>query len=86
MTRGPGVCVEMVADIRNLSVMHYANGVTLWSYKGTDVPLGVLLRSLNEEPPAWFFDMFKDGDFVTISASDGGAMRYVLNRNLEVLR
>lgn len=70
--------------IRNLSVMHYANGVTLWSYKMLDTPLAEA-----DNPAFWRFilpDMMCDGDFVTISAQDGGAMRYVRDGRLEALK
>ena len=76
--------VDGAVMIRNLSVMHYANGVTLWSYKMLDAPLAKA-----DDPAFWLLvipDMVRDGDFVTISARDGGAVRYVRNGRLEALK
>ena len=59
----------MAFAIRNLSVLAYANGFTLWHYKAG--------RSrLDEVGADGFFedaaDMLADGDMMMISAPDGG--------------
>jgi hypothetical protein len=57
--------------IRNLSVLAYANGFTLWHYKtGTDV-----LAAVKE--PAYFgdaSDMLTAGDMVMLSSKDGAGL------------
>jgi hypothetical protein len=58
----------MAFAIRNLSVLAYANGFTLWHYKsGKD--------RLNQVEKADFFadaaDMLAEGDMMMISAPDG---------------
>jgi len=59
----------MAFAIRNLSVLAYANGFTLWHYKaGKD-------RLTQIEKAAFFADagdMLTDGDMMMVSASDGG--------------
>ena len=59
----------MAFAIRNLSVLAYANGFTLWHYKaGRD--------RLDQVAEADFFadaaDMLADGDMLMVSAADGG--------------
>ena len=59
----------MAFAIRNLSVLAYANGFTLWHYKaGKD--------RLNQVEEVDFFadaaDMLAEGDMMIVSASDGG--------------
>jgi hypothetical protein len=65
----------MAFSIRNLSVLAYANGFTLWHYKSAGDPPGSVAE-------AGFFnaagDMLACGDFVMVSASDGGRMMCVL--------
>lgn len=61
----------MAFSIRNLSVLAYANGFTLWHYKaGTD--------GLNEVGAKGFFldaeDMLAGGDIMMVSASDGARL------------
>lgn len=52
--------------IRNLSVLAYANGFTLWHYKGV---------TLNDIPKPDYFadaaDMLAAGDMLMVSAKDG---------------
>jgi hypothetical protein len=59
----------MAFAIRNLSVLAYANGFTLWHYKaGRD-------RLDQVEKPDFFGDaaeMLAEGDMMMVSASDGG--------------
>lgn len=58
----------MAFAIRNLSVLAYANGFTLWHYKAGQDPL----RNVAEDE---FFadavDMLTQGDLVMVSAPDG---------------
>ena len=59
----------MAFAIRNLSVLAYANGFTLWHYKaGRD--------ALNQVEKSGFFadagDMLAEGDMMMVSAPDGG--------------
>ena len=58
----------MAFAVRNLSVLAYANGFTLWHYKACDAPLAVAGE------PGFFTsatDLLGAGDIVMISASDG---------------
>jgi hypothetical protein len=59
----------MAFAIRNLSVLAYANGFTLWHYKaGRD-------RLFHVEKLDFFADaadMLAEGDIMMISAADGG--------------
>jgi len=55
--------------IRNLSVLAYANGFTLWHYKaGRDGLERVEARDFFADAA----DMLAEGDMVMISAADGG--------------
>jgi hypothetical protein len=61
----------MAFSVRNLSVLAYANGFTLWHYKaGSDV--------LEQVGDRGFFgaasDMFTAGDIMMVSASDGAQL------------
>ncbi|HET6194307.1 MAG TPA: hypothetical protein VFE12_01075 [Acetobacteraceae bacterium] len=59
----------MAFAIRNLSVLAYANGFTLWHYKaGKD-------RLNQVEKPDFFSDaadMLAEGDMMLVSTADGG--------------
>jgi hypothetical protein len=60
--------------IRNLSVLAYANGFTLWHYKAAGDNLDQV------ETPDFFADaadMLAEGDMVVVSAPDGGRMLFV---------
>eukprot|EP01037_Dinobryon_pediforme_P001988 gene1988-2024_t len=61
--------VQMAFTLRNLSVLAYAQGFTLWHYKH----LGKCLADVGK---AQFFDlasaMLASGDMILISAKDGG--------------
>jgi hypothetical protein len=64
----------MAFAIRNLSVLAYAQGFTLWHYKaGT--------ATLDQTSASGFFDnaadMMAPGDTIMISATDGGRIVYV---------
>ena len=57
----------MAFAVRNLSVLSYANGFTLWHYKAAD-PLHAV------EAPGYFGDagdMLAQGDMMMLSAADG---------------
>lgn len=58
----------MAFAIRNLSVLAYANGFTLWHYKaGTDRLASVAARDFFADAA----DMLTPGDLLMISAPDG---------------
>jgi hypothetical protein len=59
----------MAFAIRNLSVLAYANGFTLWHYKAGRDRLDLV------EKPDFFADaadMLAEGDMMMVTASDGG--------------
>ena len=59
----------MAFAIRNLSVLAYANGFTLWHYKtGRDVLAKVETRDFFADAA----DMLAEGDMMMVSAPDGG--------------
>ena len=64
----------MEFTVRNLSVLAYAQGFTLWHYKAPKSAL----ESLGK--PGFFdhaADMFTAGDMVMMSARDGGRVAFV---------
>jgi len=60
--------------IRNLSVLAYAQGFTLWHYKAPAMALN-RLRAKGFFDPAT--DMLATGDMVMMSARDGGCVAFV---------
>src|SRR5258708_7247346 len=64
----------MAFAIRNLSVLAYAQGFTLWHYKGATIALA-------DTHAAGFFDgagdMLASGDMLMVSARDGGRVGFV---------
>lgn len=62
----------MTFAARNLSVLAYANGFTLWLYKNTK-------QTIEEMTAPGFFaggtDIYGAGDMVMLNGSDGGAIR-----------
>jgi hypothetical protein len=60
--------------IRNLSVLAYAQGFTLWHYRAGAAPLGRVAETGFFDDAA---DMFAAGDMVMISAAEGGRMLFV---------
>jgi hypothetical protein len=66
----------MAFSLRNLSVLAYANGFTLWHYKdAAEDPMGV-------GQPGYFNDagdMLAGGDMMMVSARDGGRMLCVVS-------
>ena len=71
--------------IRNLSVIHYANGFTMWHYKAGDDTRD---RCRAKGYFADASDMLANGDMIYIStAKDGGCILYVTtaeNGNVEM--
>ncbi len=64
----------MAFKIRNLSVLAYANGFTLWHYKTSEDTLPVITLS------NYFidgYDMLSVGDMIMVTAFDGGSVRMV---------
>ena len=59
----------MAFAIRNLSVLAYANGFTLWHYKAGRDPLE---RVATQDFFADAADMLAEGDLMMVSAADGG--------------
>jgi hypothetical protein len=65
----------MAFSLRNLSVLAYANGFTLWLYKsGGDDQASVGAPGFFEEAG----DMLAGGDMMMVSARDGGRMLCVM--------
>jgi hypothetical protein len=59
----------MAFTLRNLSVLAYANGFTLWHYKsGTDA----FAQASNEGYFADAADLLRPGDMVMLSGTEGG--------------
>ena len=58
----------MAFAVRNLSVLAYANGFTLWHYKAEAEALGAVAAGGFFEPAA---GMMVAGDILMVSASDG---------------
>lgn len=73
----------MSFEIRNLSVLAYANGFTLWHYKAGKCPLATVAG-------ANFFasgtDMLAVGDLIMVSAADGARILCVTLSDLETVR
>lgn len=58
----------MAFTIRNLSVLAYANGFTLWHYKsGADALERITTQNYFEDAA----DMLSSGDIMMLSATDG---------------
>ena len=58
----------MAFAVRNLSVLAYANGFTLWHYKAGQDPLSLVSAPDFFAPAS---DLFTQGDIVMLSAADG---------------
>jgi hypothetical protein len=72
----------MTFAIRSLSVLAYANGFTLWHYKGEADALTAVAR------PGFFsdaVDMLARGDMVLVSAPEGGRVLCVTTENGRVI-
>jgi hypothetical protein len=64
----------MAFSLRNLSVLAYANGFTLWHYKAGPEPLASTAQ------PGYFADaadLLAPGDMVLFSATEGGKIASV---------
>lgn len=71
----------MPFSIRNLSVLAYANGFTLWHYK-----LGA--SSCDAVDPGFFDDardMLISGDMLMVSSATGGRMFWIRNEGAHVV-
>ena len=60
--------------IRNLSVLAYSQGFTLWHYKAAGQPLAQAANDGFFDPAA---DMLAAGDMLMVSAADGGRILFV---------
>lgn len=72
----------MVFAIRNLSVLAYANGFTLWHYKAGKDRLEVVVR------PNFFADaadMLAVGDMIMVTAADGARIICVTLADIETV-
>ncbi len=66
--------------IRNLSVLAYAQGFTLWHYRAPQAPLAALAS------PGYFnlaSDILATGDMLMMSARDGGRVAFVVQVSVE---
>ena len=73
----------MTFSLRNLSVLAYANGFTLWHYKAGETALAAV------NTPGFFAaaeDMLATGDMLMVSASDGAGMLCVAPSAGQMLR
>jgi len=73
----------MAFSLRNLSVLAYANGFTLWHYKAGEVALAAV------STPGFFAaaeDMLATGDMMMVSAMDGAGMLCVAPSAGKMLR
>jgi hypothetical protein len=64
----------MAFAIRNLSVLAYAQGFTLWHYKAGAEKLAQVARGGFFNHAA---DMFAPGDMLMVSGTEGGRMFFV---------
>ena len=63
----------MAFAVRNLSVLAYAQGFTLWHYKAPGGRLADIAAPAYFEPAA---DLLAAGDMLMISAEDGGRVLF----------
>ena len=72
----------MAFAIRNLSVLAYANGFTLWHYKsGKDTLDGISGGNYLGDAS----DMLTAGDLIMVTAIDGGRILYVTLADIETV-
>lgn len=72
----------MEFTVRNLSVLAYAQGFTLWHYKAPQVALSSLVA------PGFFdhaADLLAPGDMMMMSAGDGGRVAFVAQASDKVM-
>jgi hypothetical protein len=73
----------MAFSLRNLSVLAYANGFTLWHYKASEAALAAV------NAPGFFAaaeDMLATGDMLMVSAADGAGVLCVAPSAGQMLR
>ena len=70
----------MAFAIRNLSVLAYANGFTLWHYKTSKDPLDQVASANYMADAA---DMLTAGDLVMVTAADGARIICVTLADVE---
>ncbi|HQT65554.1 MAG: hypothetical protein B7Z75_12465 [Acidocella sp. 20-57-95] len=71
----------MAFTLRNLSVLAYANGFTLWHYKsGTDK----LAQATREGYFADAADLLAPGDMVMLSAAEGGKIATIAGQGKSI--
>lgn len=70
----------MAFAIRNLSVLAYANGFTLWHYKTAKDTLA-LVEGVNYFADA--SDMLASGDMIMVSGNGGGKVIFVASADAE---
>jgi len=72
----------MAFAIRNLSVLAYANGFTLWHYKsGKDTLDGISIGNYLGDAS----DMLTAGDLIMVSAADGARILCVTLADIETV-
>jgi ketopantoate hydroxymethyltransferase len=72
----------MVFAVRNLSVLAYANGFTLWHYKAGKEKLATVSRANFFADAA---DMLAVGDLIMTSAADGARILCVTMADIETV-
>ncbi len=72
----------MAFSVRNLSVLAYANGFTLWHYRAAEDPLSAVGQH-------GFFvgaaDLVSNGDIVMVSAAEGARLLWVASAGDQVV-
>jgi hypothetical protein len=66
----------MSITTRDLSVLSYANGFTLWHLKASADTQTEIAAKGYFDPAA---DLLADGDLVLVSASDGGKLVHIMS-------
>jgi hypothetical protein len=72
----------MAFAVRHLSVLAYANGFTLWHYKGGKDPLDNVVKNNYFRDAA---DMLTTGDLVMVTAADGARIVSVAFADIETV-
>jgi len=76
--------MSLNVSIRSMSVLAYAQGFTLWHYKGGETALGDIMSNGYFDTAS---DMLAVGDMLLVSAANGGKMMIVAGlRNAEGVR
>lgn len=66
----------MAFQSRNLSVLAYANGFTLWHYVSSED----MVETIFSEKYFTCTDLFSQADHIHINSADGSALAYVVER------